>query len=208
MRHFKNPGYCGKSILLIICLVSGLMTLGQERFSAGLMAGGVAAQISGDGLAGWDKLGITGGAWVRANLSEKWSVTSGLQYIQKGSRTKRDTLNFQTFAFKLNYIDVPLMAGYQSKKWRFNLGLYAGVLVSQKIVANGYDYEPNPPFENYDIGSTGGVVFALSESWAIEARGQFSIIPTRPTPNFTNPGSYYEKGNYNQTLQFMIHFAF
>jgi hypothetical protein len=34
--------------------------------------------------------------------------------------------------------------------------------------------------------------------------GSSSVLPTRPNPAQVNPLSYYEKGNYNQTLQLLL----
>ena len=66
---------------------------GQKRnFKGGLIAGAVTSQISGDGLGGWDKFGLAAGAWVNVPFSDRASATMSMKYINKGSRTKRDTL--------------------------------------------------------------------------------------------------------------------
>ena len=82
---------------------------GQKRnFKGGLIAGAVTSQISGDGLGGWDKFGLAAGAWVNVPFSDRSSATMTMKFINKGSRTKRDTINFETFGYYLNYIEVPL----------------------------------------------------------------------------------------------------
>jgi len=199
-----------KKILTLLPLLSifSLGVFAQQAFQAGLWVGPVSSQISGDGLGGWDKFGLAGGAWIRSEFGEKWSATAGMQFIQKGSRTKRDTLNFQTFAYSLGYIEVPVMAGYRIKDWQINLGGFAGFLISQKIIANGIETDPNPPFESIEVGATGGATYFLGEKWAIELRGSSSILPVRHSPNFANSLSYYERGNTNQVIQLMIHLRF
>lgn len=199
----------------IVVLVSGfscVIALGQREFKGGIMAGPVASQISGDGLGGWDKIGFAAGAWVSIPFSEKSEMTISMKYITKGSRTKRDTLTNNMFAYHLNYIDVPVLYSYRvvRKKSSFNLniGPYAGVLLKQKIVANGYDYAVIPPFSGFDVGASVGITWWLGEKFFFDLSSASSLLPTRPAPNATNQYSFYEKGNYNQTLQFLLGLRF
>jgi hypothetical protein len=185
----------------------------KRNFKGGLLAGPITSQISGDGLGGWDKFGLTAGAWVNVPFTDRASATLSMKYINKGSRTKRDTINFITFGYYLNYIEVPLWFSYRvSRKPESNLllsgGPVVGFLMKQKIRSNGYDYEVNPPFENLDVGLELGISYWLSPSFGVHVIGTSSVLPTRPNPGQTNPGSYYERGNYNQTLQLLLSIAF
>ena len=83
-----------------------------------------------------------------------------------------------------------------------------GFLMKQKIIANGYDYVVDPPFESFDVGFELGVSYWLTPSFGAHIMGSSSVIPTRPNPAKVNPLSYYEKGNYNQTLQLLLSLAF
>jgi hypothetical protein len=203
------------ALLFMVLMLPAFMTAQEERtpskrnFKGGIVAGGVTSQISGDGLGGWDKFGITAGAWVRVPFSERTSATMSMKYINKGSRTKPDTLNFNTFAYQLNYIEVPIWFSYAPSKkdldkLLINFGPYAGYLFNQKIISNGFDYEVNPPFESIDIGLELGVSFWVTPKFCVSFMGSSSVLPTRPNPAQVNPLSYYEKGNYNQTLQLLL----
>jgi len=181
----------------------------RRSFKGGVLLGGVTSQISGDGLGGWDKFGMTAGAWVNVPFSERASATMSMKYINKGSRTKLDTITFNRFGYYLNYIEVPISFSYApSKKYsdqlRVSLGAYVGYLFNQKIISNGYDYEVNPPFERLDIGLELGVSFWVTPKLGVSIVTSSSIVPTRPNPSQVNPFSYYEKGNYNQTLQLAV----
>jgi hypothetical protein len=160
--------------------------------------------VSGDGLGGWDKFGLTGGAYVNAPFNSKNGLRIGLYYSEKGSRTKRDTLNFNTFSYRLNYIEVPVQWSYQNGPFTFLSGLYYGQLIKQEILANQLTYPVSPSFRTFDIGLGLGAIAQLGDHLFIEAKFSTSILPTRPSPNFANPNSYYEKGNYNQVLHFLI----
>lgn len=200
-------------ILLLVALISMQHVSAQRAFKGGILAGPVTTQISGDGLGGWDKFGFTAGAWVNMPLSERNGIMMSLKYINKGSKTKLDTINYQMFAFHLNYIEFPVLfsRNFSVKKSNlmFTIGPYAGFLINQKIIANYQEYPVgNPEFERYDIGAQGGVSWWLGEKFFIDLSGSSSVIPTRPAPLVVNKGSFYEKGNYNQTLQLMIGVAF
>lgn len=198
-----------KRIILLMFILASTATLAQKSFQGGLMLGLATSQMSGDGLAGWNKFGAAGGGWVRIDFTDQWSATMGMQFVNKGSRTKMDTVNFNSFAYKLNYIEVPLTIGLKMGRWRFNLGMQAGFLITQKIEANGINYSigtdfSQPKFNRYDIGATTGATFSINGSWALEIKGSTSVLPTRLAPFVANKYSFYEKGNYNQVIQFMI----
>jgi Outer membrane protein beta-barrel domain len=189
----------------------------QKKFQGGLIAGPLFSQISGDGLGGWDKLGFGAGAWVNIPISERNGVMLSMKYVTKGSRTKRDTLDFNSFAYLLNYIDVPILFNHsfnlKKSTFRWLAGPYAGVLLSQNIKANGIVYSvPDgsnaPNFEAYDIGLMGAIAWWPTSKFFVELSTSTSILPTRPAPLVVNKGSYYEQGNYNQTLQLMFGLRF
>jgi hypothetical protein len=192
-----------KLFLLFLFLLSYELQA-QQAFKAGISLGMTTSQISGDGLGGWDKFGITGGAFVSAPFSSKNGFRIGLNYADKGSRTKRDTLNFNTFAYRLRYIEVPVQYSFQNGPFTFLSGLYYGRMIKQDILSNALKYDVIPAFRNYDLGITLGATLQLGDHLFLEGRFSSSILPTRPSPNFANPNSYYEKGNYNQVLYFLI----
>ncbi|MCC6599702.1 MAG: PorT family protein [Crocinitomicaceae bacterium] len=194
-----------KKIFFFFLLLYPLFSLAQKQFQAGLTAGLVTSQMSGDGLAGWNKFGFAGGGWVRSSLSSHLTGSMSIQFINKGSQTKIDTITYNSFAYKLNYIEVPVGLGYKMKeRWIFSLGASAAFLISQKSVSNKYSYPTNPPFEKYDIGAFGSAVLLMGDYWSLELKLSTSFIPIRPSPNYANQFSFYERGNYNQVIQFML----
>jgi hypothetical protein len=190
--------------LFLAFLLLSMTSSAQQAFKAGVSLGMTTSQISGDGLGGWDKFGITGGAFVSAPLSSKNGFRIGINYADKGSRTKRDTLNFNTFTYRLRYVEVPVQYSFQNGPFTFLSGLYYGRLIRQDILANSLTYEVIPAFRNFDVGLALGATLQMGDHFFIEGKFSTSIIPTRPSPNFANPNSYYEKGNYNQVLYFLI----
>ncbi len=197
-------------VSLTIFILSAQTILAQREFKGGLMAGGVTSQISGDGLGGWDKFGLVGGAWVEIPLSDRMGLNMSMKYINKGSRTKVDSVSFQTFGYYLNYIDVPLLLTYrvnsasQKNPVDLLLGPSVGILLNQKIVSNGFEVEVNPPFRNFEIGAELAFRAWLGRSVFGQLAIATSVLPTRPNPSQVNKLSYYESGNYNQSIQLTI----
>lgn len=202
MRYVLTFGLC-----LWICVFHG-----QRDFKAHLLAGAVTSQISGDGLGGWDKFGLMGGGEVTVPVSEHWAFSGGIRYTQKGSRTKRDTINFNTFAYKLDYLDLPVKLLYTRLRngedfLTFGAGISAGYLMRQRQMTNGYYYDINPAFSSFDYAAGCDIVFWFTPKAAISAGFWTSFLPTRPNPSVTNPLSYYERGNYNQLLTLAVLFS-
>lgn len=198
--------------LVFLCCLCSLCFFGQKEFRGGLIFGPATTQISGDGLGGWDKFGMSAGAWVNAPLGDKLGLALSMKYINKGSRTKRDTLTNQSFGFHLNYIDVPLLLSYDLNTRKslltLSIGPYVGIMLNQKIRFNGADLAIDIPFNKTDVGAQLGVAYWLGQKLFVELDMTSSILPTRPNPAQVNPGSYYEKGTYNQTLQLLIGLRF
>ena len=198
-----------RSLFLFAFLGLNVIAAAQQQFQGGLVIGVTTTQVSGDGLGGWDKFGVVAGGWVNMPVFAEWSLQLGMNYINKGSKTKRDTINFESFGYYLNYVDVPILLQRHltlRSKFKADVGFgpYAGFLLNQKIKSNGIDREVTPPFERYDIGLNASCKLWWSSTIFTSLAFTTSVLPTRPNPSSVNPGSYYEKGTYNQTIQFCL----
>lgn len=199
-----------KFLVLSLFVFAVNFCFAQSVFTGGISLGGVASQMSGDGLAGWDKLGVYAGGWVHAELSKKIGAQMNIQFMTKGSRKNADQDNgdFNTFAFNLTYIEVPVLATYTLNSWRFGVGPSFGVLLSQEQVSNGFEFEINPPFRSFDLSGCGSIQASFGDHLGMELRAYTSIIPIRPAPQVVNPLSFYEQGNYNQVLSLGVVYTF
>ena len=81
--------------------------------------------------------------------------------------------------------------------------------MKQEQVVNTAKYEvPAPQFLPYDVGLQIGAALWLTENVYLNLAATSSVFPTRPNPSITNVLSFYEKGNYNQTIQFTLGIRF
>jgi Outer membrane protein beta-barrel domain len=180
------------------------MGFSQRAFQGQLHFGMVTSQMSGDGLGGWDKFGLNGGALVRTPLSKNSALRAGFIYVEKGSKTKLDTITYNSFAYRLRYLDFPILIDWQWKRFRYSIGPCIGLLIKQDILSNDNVYPTAPAFLKYELAGQLGIGFELTHKWVAEMKFSSSILPVRPSPNFANQYSFYEKGNYNQCIHFAL----
>ena len=205
---------CNKWLLAILFALGGLLSKAQEsaikRFDLGYFIGPSSSQMSGDGLGGFDKFGGTAGLSLRANISDRSDVLLGMGFISKGSRAPLDTLTRNVFAYRLNYIQIPVTWQlHWNEKINIHLSPYAAFLVHQSVMANkeSYtltEYGGQPPFNDWDFGINAGIGFVFTDNTSIVFEFGQSVVPIRPNPSPTNQFSYYERGNYNSTVSLML----
>ncbi len=182
----------------------------SRRFDLGYFLGPSSSQMSGDGLGGFDKFGGTAGLSLRANISDRSNLLLSMGFISKGSRAPLDTLTRNVFAYRLNYIQIPVTWQiHWNHKIDVHLSPYAAYLVHQSVMSNKYsytlsEYGGQPAFNNWDFGINAGVGFVLSYNTSLVFEYGQSVVPIRPNPAQANQFSYYERGNYNSTVSLML----
>ena len=111
----------------IICLVLPSTNSAQSRykkekrkkyrFNAGLVLGVNFSQIDGDLFSGFNKNGIRAGIKSMYYLNEKFDITTGINFVQRGSRfeiVKGRRLNRETDRIiHLDYIELPIFLTYK-----------------------------------------------------------------------------------------------
>lgn len=181
-----------------------------RRFDLGYFLGPSSSQMSGDGLGGFDKFGGTAGLSLRANISDRSNLLLSMGFISKGSRAPLDTLTRNVFAYRLNYIQIPVTWQiHWNHKIDVHLSPYAAYLVHQSVMSNKYsytlsEYGGQPAFNDWDFGINAGVGFVLSYNTSLVFEYGQSAVPIRPNPAQANQFSYYERGNYNSTVSLML----
>ena len=119
-----------KALLIFSLLLS--FNLSAQNFEAGLVGGFTMSQISGDGLAGFDKAGSRIGAYISYPLQNKsMNFEVGMQYIQKGSRMPSNKTDNSNYAMNLHYLEIPFTLNYAFKNGLIiESGFGSGILFS------------------------------------------------------------------------------
>ena len=110
----------------------------QRRIHLGFSA----AQVRGDGIEGFNKLGLYGGAVVDIRRFQNLGLPTRHPVPRKRKQKGRQpqTGDYSTWAYKFSYIDIPLVAVVElSEGYTVGTGLQPGVLLS--ALEDGLDGE-------------------------------------------------------------------
>ncbi len=169
-----------------------------QGFDAAILLGLNAAQLDGDELAGYNKLGLDVGLRVSYPIQEKTDVGLELLFSQRGSKTSRNTdPNFTSYT-NLDYLAVPLFVNY--KDWYIEDGDFYKVRAEGGLVYSylfDVDSNYNPfemgigDFKNFDLGVHLGFGYALTKKWLFTLKWTSSFIRIFENPSGDGVRSYY-----------------
>lgn len=205
--------------ILSPCLLAGLLflqsnllfaqTTGQDEalFHPFLDLGLSSSQVSGDGLSGFNQLGLSGGAGVEVNIEGRWKPRMELLFVQKGSRknARPDEGDFESYLLRLNYIELPLTIGYTAGSTGFELGMSGAYLLNHvEENENGTILGINREFKHYDLSGLLGIRYAFHERWELGTRFSQSFVAIR---DHAGSSSFrLNQGQYNSSIQFLLRF--
>ena len=144
-----------------------------RTFSFSALAGVNAAQLDGDGLGGYDKLGLHLGIGASFGLSERWSTGLELLYSQKGSQSELNPNATQQY-IRLNYVEVPVYVSFAESDFRF----IGGASYARLIDAEVDPFSPFAPgfFKDNDVCILFGMDYVFSERWRAHFRFTQSVL--------------------------------
>lgn len=190
--------------------------ISAQKFTGKLILGFNGAQIDGDGMSGYHKAGLAAGAAVLFPISEQWMIGPEILYSMKGSQTSAEQLEkgYDRIRYKLNYIDMPLVATCKIKPgFSALVGLQASYLLRAELDAGfqsqGYQ-NVDPLFKKMDFGFMAGLEYEVFDNVWINGRFCYSVVSTNAVgltnPNFAVWGAQTRGGFYNNCLQMSLRF--
>lgn len=168
------------SILFLLSANSGH----SQAFDGGILLGLNASQIDGDLLAGYNKLGLTGGVYVAFPISEKLKLGMELLYSQRGSRNEiRIGVASPQSSIHLQYIEIPVMIEMEDwyieeddyNKVKFGLGFSYGNLFRVTTVNSGFNDNDLENFLPHDLSILGTATYFVGPRLAFSVRGTRSL---------------------------------
>ncbi len=202
-------------LLMVVCSI----TLAQE-FKGGITGGINVSQIDGDYLAGYNKLGYMGGAFVAYDITDRFTGQLELRYNQKGKVKGANPIEGETDYFKvvLHYAQLPIIVQYKLvSKFYVEVGMGVGYLVSSKFYDGygeldkeylGYD------FNDFELSSLIGFSYAFTDQLSGTVRWSMSFLPVANVLRNdieTAPGaSPWEQAGaqFNRTIEFTVGYRF
>jgi hypothetical protein len=203
-----------KHLVLTFLIAMALLTVYPQGFYGGVLAGFNGSQVEGDIASGYNKMGIVGGAWVHRDLTSRFFWGMELKFNQKGSRVLPNKRNdYHKYVYRLNYIDLPVLAGYNHFD---QFSVYGGLSYGYLINKSGYDNFGLDPMIQYDyisdweIGMLTGIKVnfeqLVQQSWAknftLEARLQFSMFSIDDKHDFFTKN--FSVGQYNNVISTVL----
>lgn len=186
-------------IILLMCVMSWGAGLFAQRFGAAIVLGPSLSQVQGEGNAGYDKLGFSGGLQGIVFLSDRFDMYVDLLYSQRGSRSSLIDRSFiDRNGFDLDYIEIPV--SFVIKDWiqeaedgmkYGKLGLYGGASYGRLVRSRaiGFDQEAANQVSSNDLSLLAGLRFQWNRNWALNVRYTRSIQAVAPAyaPDELNP---------------------
>ena len=194
--------------LIIIILITIPNATLSQTFDLGLIGGINTSQVSGDGLGGFNKLGIRIGGLIKKEFSQ-FNAQIELQYINKGSSTIaiRNSSNhsyIDSYTLRLNYIEVPITIEKRIYKHMYlQTGVSIGQLVHMSELSNNYEVN-GIKINNTEYSVNLGVHTKLKNNIFLNTRLSHSIFPIRPHSS----GQTYKwnRGQYNTSISIALNY--
>ncbi len=174
-----------------------------QNFNAGFVGGLSGTQVDGDGLSGFNKLGLYAGAFVNREINDRWAWQFELAYSQKGSRRvlKPETLDEGPWLrLQMHYIDVPLLVIWD---FRDNIALEGGLSGNFLL---SYSYNDlrnnllNTNFSRFESAILLGARYQLDEHLFVFTRASYSMFSIDPNANFLPFFALLQRGTYNNVI--------
>ncbi|HMO39031.1 MAG TPA: porin family protein [Saprospiraceae bacterium] len=157
---------------VIMLLLALAVSASGQRFEGGVVAGFNLAQIDGDRLAGFNKIGINAGGRVGAILSDRWQLSMEFLYSQQGaSRSRADDPASIYDKISLNYVEVPVMMNF--KEWKFHVSggvSYARLIDFRVIDFTGVDISDQQNYNENVFSLHLGATYYFTEKVGLEIR--------------------------------------
>lgn len=197
-----------RTIVVALFSVFVLQNIEAQRFIGSAIAGVNFAQIEGDGVHGFYKVGFNGGLGLTMPLNPKqtWQISLELLYTQKGSLKRCQPGYFDTLVYapsmftdvdrsvpwdstikcnmSLDYVQVPLLVRYEEmySGCTFALGFAWGRLVRAKEIYNGFTRTTSvrsKTFKTSDWSFIADVNIRLYKNLSLNFRYEYSLVPIR-----------------------------
>lgn len=213
-------------VIALLLLFCSRKADAQQKFRAGFTLGLSASDINGAHTIyrnrHFSKAGLIAGFLVNTQVSKKNAFQMELNFIQKGSLQRPDSLGNGYYKIALSYVEVPLLIrrqiyftkrGAPVNRFDFEFGASVGRLVAYSVTNNAntvFTGNETGKYLNFtDVSLLIGADCNISKNIAFCIRYSNSVIPAvkRNTPNIHFITYTWNRGN-NQVLQFSIKFVF
>ncbi len=178
-------------VFIIACflLLSSFSSFAQH-FNAGVFGGITASQVDGDSHSGFNKLGLTAGAFVNRliDFDIYWQI--GIKYVSRGVYKGPSTYDPTLYRATYRYVEIPLSVHYlYDEKIQIEAGTSPEVLISTTYSDQDGIMDPSNYPENRRFGLSvfGGLYYWFNNTTGVGIRYTYSAIPFRDPQEWNHP---------------------
>jgi hypothetical protein len=180
---------------LIACLlfVSALLMTGPsfgQKFNAGVFGGVTASQVDGDSYGGFNKLGMTAGAFVNRFIEYDIYWQLEIKYVMRGVYEAPELNANFLYKSSYHYLEFPISVHYLfDEKIQGEIGISPEVLLFEKFWDQDGIMDPSSYPDNRRVGLSvfAGLQYWFASTFGIGLRYTYSAIPFRKPEEWNNP---------------------
>jgi hypothetical protein len=148
-----------KHTLLVVLAVFAFAPMAFSQVSGGIRLGVNLAnqklEALGISVTPDSKLGLLGGLYLTANVTDKFAIQPELTFSSMGSK---DTSDGEEFVAKLNYLSLPVLLRYNiTENINIHVGPQLGFLLSAKGEVDGDSEDIKDQYKGIDFGAAVGL---------------------------------------------------
>jgi hypothetical protein len=195
--------------LLLCLLLFACIPFYSQNFYGGVLIGFTASQVDGDSYAGYNRIGLCGGVFVRREISPLFNLNMEVRYASRGAFNPAADDNAGKYLLGLHYIDIPLWMDIKIKNYgAFEIGVIPGYLfhTAGKDDAGKMPGDYLVVFKKLDVGTLLGISIRLMEKFSLSIRYSYSIFSIREVKSATATYSWFgsmlghSQGDFNNYL--------
>jgi hypothetical protein len=161
-----------------------------QQFNAGVFGGVTASQVDGDTYGGFNKLGMTAGAFVNRYIDFDIYWQLEIKYVMRGVYEAPELNSNFLYKSSYHYLEIPMSAHYLfDEKIQAELGVSPEVLLFEKFWDQDGLMDPSSYPDNRRVGLSvfAGVHYWFAGRYGIGLRYTYSAIPFRKPEEWNNP---------------------
>lgn len=174
LAYFFNPKIkvqlMKKGLLLFVCAIA-IATASQAQVRFGFKAGVNLANLTGDDVDGDMKIGFNAGAVAKISVSEAFSIQPELVFSSQGTKS---TFEFEDESYdvkmNINYINLPVLAQYNTGGFIIETGPQFGFKMSAKTKVDGVGSEDMEGVKGFDLSWAIGAGYLTQSGFGVNAR--------------------------------------
>lgn len=183
-NHYMFP-----ALIVMSVLTCSASSFGQQ-FNTGFFGGVTASQVDGDTYNGFNKLGITAGAFVNRHIDFDFYWQLELKYVMRGVYQRPELNTNFLYKSSYHYLEIPISVHYiYDEKILGEMGISPEVLLFKKFWDQDGVMDPSQYPDNRKLGLSVfiGIQYWYASRYGVGFRYTYSAIPFREPQEWNNP---------------------